>query len=692
VSSTLGTTSSTSTGSDVVYGTNVPPISFPGIASGIDYNSIISKYSSMTMSQATPLETQVTKLNTQETELAKIQTLISTLQGTFAAISAPANFTQYNATSTDSSLATATAISGQTATPGAYTITSDTLATATKLINSPSANGTFNMTVPLDASGAAVIPDNGTYTPSGSSTTEGQLTINGVTISYNVGTDTFAQLQARIAANVPGVTLSNPNANGQVTLTSANGPLTIGGPNDSGNILQVLKLDSSPITQAGTSYSVTSSASIAGIDVGSNLNANNNAGFATAVTGGTFTINGVQFTVSPTTQNLNDILNEINNSSAGVVATYNSSSNQVILTSKTTGPQSISLGAASTGTPDTSNFLQAIGWAGTPATPGTQAPVATGATETVGTEAVVHYIDTSGNNQVAYSASNDVTNVVPGITVNLLQSTPASSNGFTINVAQSYSNLTSAINSFVTAYNAVINEINTATQAPVIGDSTDTSTGSSTATQLTSGGVLFGNMDVQTLKDSLVNYVSEMGKSGSSGYNSLASIGLSLDNSFSVATAGSSKDSTSLSDTSTPDSVSSTSYGGTSGALSPLDSTTLTTALQADPNAVKNLFTAQNNPIYDLATYLTTTSGLPTLMANDVSAGTVPPQSLFTELTSSTQDQIDSLQQQIAVITNQTNMQANALRAEFTSSETQIAQLQVEQQSLGSLTGTTSSG
>jgi hypothetical protein len=164
----------------------------------------------------------------------------------------------------------------------------------------------------LSQSGASVTPSNGTYIPPGSTTPQGQLTINGVTISYNVNSDTFASLQAKINA-IPGVTLSNPNASGQATLTSANGPLTIGSTNDSGNILSVLKLDSSPITQTGTSYSVTSSAPIGGINVGANLNSPGNAGFATAVTAGSFTINGVTFTVDPTKQNLNDLLTQINN-------------------------------------------------------------------------------------------------------------------------------------------------------------------------------------------------------------------------------------------------------------------------------------------------------------------------------------------------------------------------------------------
>jgi flagellar capping protein FliD len=209
---------------------------------------------------------------------------------------------------------------------------------------------------------------------------------------------------------------------------------------------------------------------------------------------------------------------------------------------------------------------------------------------------------------------------------------------------------------------------------------------------ITGGGVLFNNQDVLSLRDQLVSYVSEMGLNNSNTYNSLASIGLSLDSSFTVDVAGSStssSDSVSLDATDSADQTSLTTktYQGTSGQLTALDTTKFEAALAANPTAVMQLFTAKNNPIYDLASYLTTATGLPTALANGAQAGTVPPQSLFSELTALAHDQIDSLQQQIALVTNQANMQADLLRAEFTDSESQIAQLQAEQQSLGALKG-----
>lgn len=667
----IGSTSGSGSASPQVYGTNVPPVSFPGIASGIDYNSIIQKYSALTIAQSKPLQDKVTALNAQDAELLKIQNLVSQLQDTFSALSDPANFSASMATSSDTSAVTASGIAGQTATPGAYQILSTQLATATQISNDPAANGTFLTNVPLSQSGSSITPTNGTTMVNGV-VQPGKLTINGVTISYDVNSDTFASLQAKINA-IPGVTLSAPDATGRVTLTSANGPLTLGSATDTGNILSVLKLDSSPVVQTGTSYAVTGSSAVGGINYGSTLNQNNNAGFATAVTAGQFTINGVKFTVDPTRNNLKNVLDQINNSSAGVLATYDAAHDKVILTAKSTGPQGIALGSSA----DTSNFLSAVGFLASPTTPGT---LSAGATQSVGKAAVVQYLDASGTTRTAYSNANDVTNVVPGIDLKLLKN---SSTGFTINVAQDTTNLQASIKKFVTAYNAVMDEINTATQAPVIGSSTSSSTGQQVSGQLSSGGVLFNNQDVLSLRDQLVSIVSGIGNSGSSSYNSLSTIGLTLDSSFTVQTASAGTNAT---NSQAQTNVSSQTFQGTSGRLADLDVSKLTAAFAANPNAVQQLFTAKNNPIYNLGAYLTSTTGLPTQMKSGI-AGTVPTQSLFTSLTSATLDQISSLQQQIQLVTDQANLQANALRAEFAASETRIAQLQSVQSSLGKLTG-----
>jgi flagellar hook-associated protein 2 len=673
ISSTGSTTSTGSTAiGSTALGTNVPPVSFPGIASGIDYNSIIQKYTSLTLAQETPLQTNVTALNNQQAELLKIQDLIAKFQDTFAAISDPANLSATTPTSSNSSAISASTVAGSVATPGTYVIKTASLATATQMSNDPAANGSFSDTTALVGAGASITPVNGTA----GSTQPGQITINGVALSYDVNSTTlqsFISNPANVSAlSAVGVTLSYNAATQQVTVSSSQ-PLTLGSASDRGNLLSVLKLDTAQITFAGGTYAATSTAKIGGINVGATMNTSNNAGFATAVTTGAFSINGVTFQVDPTKNNLNDVLNQINASSAGVVASFDAANDRVILTAKASGPQGITLGSSG----DTSNFLQAAGFLANSAQPNV---LSAGATVAVGKSAHVQYVDTAGTTHDVFSNSNDVTSVIPGVDLALQQAVDGTVVApVTISVAQDSSGLQTSITSFITAYNAVIDEINTATQAPVIGSSS-IATGQQQSQQLSAGGVLFNNQDILSLRDRLVNIVTSFGNTGSQSFNSLASVGLTLDSSFTVAAASSS----STQNTASQTNVSQQTFAGTSGRFNALDVSKLSAALATDSSAVAKLFTGSASLVGQLGSYLTSVTGLPTQLTGAL-AGSIPVNPLFQTLTSQTTDQISSLQQQIQLVTDQANLQANQLRQEFVGSEAAIAQLQSMQASLGQL-------
>jgi flagellar hook-associated protein 2 len=665
----LGSTSSSS--SSAVFGTNTAPISFPGIASGIDYNAIIQKYTDITLQQIKPLQTQETGLNEQQAELFKIQDLIAKFQDTFRAISNPANVSATAPTSSNASAVAASAVANAVATPGTYVIKTASLATATQLTNDPAANGAFDPNATLNNAGASITPSNG---PSGA--THGTITIDGVALQYDINSTSLNNWITNIAnpaLAAAGVSASLAYNNGKVTVTSTQ-PLTLGSANDSGNLLQVLKLDTAQITFGGGVYTATSTANIGGINVGATLNTSNNAGFATAVTAGNFSINGVVFKVDPTANNLNDVLKQINGSSAGVIASYDAANDRIVLTAKNSGPQGITVG----GSGDTSNFLQAAGFLTDYTKPN---QLSAGAQLAVGKSAHVQYVDNAGTTHDAYSNSNDVTSVIPGVDLKLQQAVDGTVVApVTISVAQDSSALQTAVKAFVGAYNAVIDEINTATRAPVIGTTT-TSSGQTQGQQLSTGGVLFNNQDVLSLRDRLINFVSSSANTGSRSYNSLASVGLTLDSAFSVDVASSS----SAQNTTSQTNVTHQTFAGTSGRLNDLDATKLSAALAANSSAVAKLFTGAGSVVGQLGAYLTSVSGLPTQLTGSL-AGKIPSQPLFKTLTSTTSDRIGSLQQQIKLVTDQANLQADALRREFINSEALIAQFQSMQSALASLT------
>ncbi|HTX02621.1 MAG TPA: flagellar cap protein FliD N-terminal domain-containing protein, partial [Candidatus Acidoferrales bacterium] len=249
VSSVGSGTTSTSTNSGTLG--NVPPISFPGIASGIDYNAIIEKLTSLTLAQNTPLTAENTNLAAQNKELIKINGLIQDVQTAIQNLGDPSLFNQFSATASNTSFATAEQISGDSPQPGTYTILSQSLATSTVISSDPAANKPVNTNVSLATAGFQVTPTDGTGGAGG------KFTVDGQQISYDVNTDTVSTILAKLNA-LTGVHATFQND--ELTLTSTNGqPLSIGSASDSGNLEQIFKLDTAQIqsssqeTSAGTS-------------------------------------------------------------------------------------------------------------------------------------------------------------------------------------------------------------------------------------------------------------------------------------------------------------------------------------------------------------------------------------------------------------------------------------------------------
>lgn len=674
--SNLGSSPSSSASAASNLATNLGPVSFSGLASGLNYNAIISGLTNITAQQETPLNAKVSTLTSQDTELSTISGLLQTLQNSLSALSNSKTFNAFNATSSNTAIINAQQASGATVTPGIYSITSATVGSATQVTSAIGAghkmndmiNGTASTDVPLIDSYAQIPPTNG-------SSSAGSITINGVSVSYDVTTQSLSTILANIQSQVQSATgdasfrASFDTANDTVTLSSANKPITIGSAGDSGNLAQVLKLDVAQINNTATPYNVTSASGIGGINEYENFSSSNgqndavNAGYLTPVTAGTFTINGVSFNITPSSEALSDVISAINSSSAGVVANFDSETGTITLSNTTAGATSIVLGSST----DTSNFLTASGLvAGGGLTP----------TTTIGTQAKLVYTDPGGTSHTLYSNGNTVTNGIPGLTVDINAST--SGTPITLNVAQSPMTAETAINTFVTAYNNVVNEINTATAAPVVIQK-DTTQGLSASA--VGGGVLYGNNQIVGIKNELVSLVSSLQSSGSTSYNSLSNIGLKLNSSFTVLTA---------SGTGSTGAISTQTYLGTDGRFTALDTTTFEAALSADPNAVADLFTGASNFVNQLGTYLTQVTGTATQVATGV-AGTIPPTSTIAAVLAGNQNIIDETNTQLAQIEAQVTAQANLLTTEFNASELQLEALAGQQTYLNQLSGLSSS-
>jgi len=714
---------------------DVPPITFPGIASGIDYNAIIQKYTQATQQAEIPYQDQINNLNAANAEILKIQSMLQAVQDTLTPLSALSTFQAFKATPSISGVATATQISGQNAIPGTYTIESQTAATATTITNDSAANAILTAgnetTVALSAIGASVTPNNGTN-PDGTPALNGTLTINGVQVSWNTSETLQAVLNSINGAGA-GVQAQWNAATGAVSLFSTNGsPIALGSGSDLGNLVQVLHLDTAqdvtppPTTLNGAvasgnnTLTLTSAAGlvageslildqgqptqetvtiqsvagnvvtltanttqnhanassvtpeeyiaaaspVVGINQYASLSSAGNAGFATAVTSGTFTINGVQITINAATQSVNNVINLINSSTAGVSASFDSNTDHIVLTSNTPGNQNITVGSGT----DTSNFLGVSGLDNS---------TGLNPTTTTGTQASLTYLAPNGAPTTVYSATNDFTSVIPGIDLKLTSSTATP---YTINVANDATVAEKAIGTFVTAYNTAIQELNTATQPPQVQTSTSSTTGQAQSTKATKGGLLYKNFEVVNLKNELVQIVSGLLPSGSSSYNSLQSIGLTLDTSTVTAGTVDTTDATNKTDDSSLNNL-----VATSGRLVALDTTKFEAALAANPSAVQSLFTSTTGGFaQSFGTQLTLATGLPTFLSTGL-ADAVPAQGLLNTVEDSNQLSIDALTQQVNLINSEAVAQANELRAQFSASETQIAELQALQSQIAAI-------
>lgn len=161
------------------------------------------------------------------------------------------------------------------------------------------------------------------------------------------------------------------------------------------------------------------------------------AGFAQAISAGTFTINGTTFNISnPGSVTLDSLMSTINNNTkAGVKAEFDANTGRFMLTSTQTGNTSIAIGTST----DTSNFLSALGLITAP--------------QNVGKNAVFTVEGMYGGSDIVRQ-SNEVSDVISGLTFTLKGTTIGS--GETITVAADTENSRKAIDDFITSYNEVM--------------------------------------------------------------------------------------------------------------------------------------------------------------------------------------------------------------------------------------------
>jgi flagellar hook-associated protein 2 len=445
---------------------STPNLSISGLASGMDWSTIVTELANAERAPETQWATEQTNIANQSAAYATISSDLTTLLSDAQTLLDPSFFDTVTAASSDSSVASATASSG---TPtGSFTFDISQLATAAQL------TGASYVSQVLDPGGD---PSTVTIGAAGFSTpvTAGTFTINGAQVSIAT-TDSLQDVFNSIAtATGNTVTASYDDTTDKITLTSTGGAITLGSSTDTSNFLQVAQLYNNNGGTSENTGTITSASALGHVNTSAIMSS---ADLKTAITdggsgNGKFTINGVSFNYDASTDTIQDILDNINESSAGVSASYDSINNRFVLANTSTGDVGISMQDV------TGNFLAATGLSGGTLTHG---------------QNLLYSVN--GGSQQIVSQSNTIDSTSSGITgLSLTATNPGTT---TINVNPDTSTISTAIQQFVTDYNTL--------QSYMASQQTVTTAANGTVTP----GTLTGDQTTSTLIGSLRSLVSSV--------------------------------------------------------------------------------------------------------------------------------------------------------------------------------------
>lgn len=315
-----------------------------GLASGFDWKTLVDQLAEVERQPQRRLLSDQNLLQQRNNAYSSIKTQLSILQNRVQAFTDGTLFSSRTATVSDEAAASVSVTSG---TPlGSYSFN------VTQLAASASQRGGSNVGAALSATDdvSGVILSEAGF---GTSVTGGTFTVNGKQITIDAG-DSLQSVFDEISAATGNTVIASYNATeDKITLTSA-GEVVLGSATDTSNFLQAAKL------QNNGSGTVTSSAALGAVRTGV-IAANSNLTTALSDGGagaGEFKINGVSIAFDTSEDSIQNILDRINESGAGVSATYDSVNDRFTLTNKTTGDVGIALEDVS------GNFLAATGLSG----------------------------------------------------------------------------------------------------------------------------------------------------------------------------------------------------------------------------------------------------------------------------------------------------------------------------------------
>jgi flagellar hook-associated protein 2 len=349
-----------------------------GLITGLDSNSIIRQLIQLERQPILRLQDRISILTQRQTAVRDLRTTLTTLRNSAQDFRFNNIFGQFAATSSEESVLNA-AISGQSPVSGSYSVNVIQLASATVATSSATLGSAIDPNATLANSGITTDIEAGTFS------------INGVQFTVDPTTDSLDSILSAINSSGAGVNATYNATTDRVTITNTaandTSVINFGATDDNSNLLEVIRVNqATQTTGTGGSTEVSSTRNLGAINPSEELNTVSFAGGA--ITSGSFRINGISINVDASVDSLSEVLGRINDSDAGVIASYDASTDTIRVVSKTLGSRTVNFAS------DSSNFLNVTNLATATQTAGndSQFTINGGATLTRNTNAVADAI------------------------------------------------------------------------------------------------------------------------------------------------------------------------------------------------------------------------------------------------------------------------------------------------------------
>lgn len=394
-----------------------------GLITGIDSATLIKQLMQIERKPVVRMQDRIAELQTQQTAVRGIRTTLQSLRNAAQDFRFDTVFSAFQSTSSTPEVLSAS-VTGSAPVTGSFAINVTRLATATESVSSGSIGATINAGVALNSSGVTT------------DVTAGTFTINGVDFTIDPATDSLNSVLASINSSAAGVTATYNATTDKVTIantTSGDASFINFGSASvaTSNFLDIINVrGATQSAGVGGSTTVSSTRNLGAVSTTEALNTANLAGGA--LTSGTFSVNGVSISIDPTSDTILDVIGAINESEAGVTASYDTASDTIRVVSKTLGSPTIRFGSVG----DTSNFLDRVNL--------------DTAVQTAGVDAQF----TVNGGAVQTRNTNSVSDAIGGVTLDLL-----SIGTSTVTISSDEDAIVEKIQGFVEKFNTALNEV-----------------------------------------------------------------------------------------------------------------------------------------------------------------------------------------------------------------------------------------